>query len=174
MIRRGFTVVELIITITIMGILLTLAVVGLNATQINGRDAERRGDVEIIATHLETYYRNDDADFGINGGTYLESGYMNGDGVKFYLRDLDLKNIRAPGVALTDPSSFVPATNNVATTAGVQPQPSKSNDVYVYQPLNAAGALCTDPILSGDCRKFSIFYYQESDNTVKVLTSKNQ
>lgn len=36
--RRGFTIVELIITITIMGILLTLAVVNVGTTQLNARD----------------------------------------------------------------------------------------------------------------------------------------
>lgn len=174
MIRRGFTVVELIITITIMGILLTLAVVGLSATQTNGRDTERKGDVEIIATHLETYYRNDNPEFGINGGTYLEAGYISEANLKTYLPDLDPKNVRAPGVSLNDAVSFIPATNNVATTAGVLPRPSRNNDVYVYQPLNASGDLCVDPIVSGDCRRFNIFYYQESDNTVQMITSKNQ
>ena len=58
MLRRGFTVVEIIITITIMGILLTLAVVNLTASQVNGRDAERKGDIEALSTNLETFYRN--------------------------------------------------------------------------------------------------------------------
>ena len=53
MTRRGFTIVELVITITIMGILLTVAIVNLNATQANGRDAERRGDVESLALNIE-------------------------------------------------------------------------------------------------------------------------
>ena len=157
-----------------MGILLTLSVVGLNATQINGRDSERKGDVEAIATHLETYYRNDNPEFGINGGTYLEAYYIDEANLKLYLPDLDQKNARAPGVDLSEPVSFIAATNNIATTAGVVPQPSKNNDVYVYQPLNAAGDLCVDPFLSGDCRRFNIYYYQESDNTIQVVTSKNQ
>jgi prepilin-type N-terminal cleavage/methylation domain-containing protein len=56
MIRRGFTVVELIITITIMGILLLLTVINVNASQVSARDNERAGDVEAIGSNLETVY----------------------------------------------------------------------------------------------------------------------
>lgn len=56
MIQRGFTVVEIIITITIMGILLLLAVVNLNASQMSNRDAERVSDVESIANNLESFH----------------------------------------------------------------------------------------------------------------------
>lgn len=55
--HRGFTIVELIITITIMGILLTLAVVGLSSTQLSARDNERTTDVEALALQLEAYYQ---------------------------------------------------------------------------------------------------------------------
>ena len=53
--RRGFTIVELIIVITIMGTLLILGVVNLRGSQANSRDAERRTDIETIATHMETF-----------------------------------------------------------------------------------------------------------------------
>jgi prepilin-type N-terminal cleavage/methylation domain-containing protein len=54
--RRGFTIVELIIVITIMAILMTLGVVNLRGSQAGGRDTERKTDVESIAQHLESYY----------------------------------------------------------------------------------------------------------------------
>lgn len=175
MIRRGFTVVELIITITIMGILLTLAVVSLNATQVNGRDAERKGDMESFAMNLESLYRGkyltEDA---LSGGTYLGYAFLNDSSLKVSLPDLDLKNTRAPGVALTDPISIRAATNNVQTPDGVQPRPTLTT--YVYQPLTTSGARCMDPVLIAPdtCRKFNLYYLQESDNTVQMITSKNQ
>ncbi|MEI6850832.1 MAG: type II secretion system protein [Candidatus Saccharibacteria bacterium] len=54
--RRGFTIVEFIIVISIMSILLILGVVNLRSSQANGRDVERKVDVETIAQQLETYY----------------------------------------------------------------------------------------------------------------------
>lgn len=54
--RRGFTIIELVIVITIMGILMTLGVVNLRSSQANSRDTERRLDIDTIAQHLESYY----------------------------------------------------------------------------------------------------------------------
>lgn len=56
MTRSGFTIVELIITITIMGILMTLAVVNINSTQASARDNERTADIDAIQTNLESFY----------------------------------------------------------------------------------------------------------------------
>jgi|GEM_PF-2241255 len=56
MLRRGFTIVELIITITIMGILMVLAVVALSNSQLQSRDDKRAADTSTIATNLESFY----------------------------------------------------------------------------------------------------------------------
>jgi len=178
MIRRGFTVVELLITITIMGILLTLAVVGLNSTQVNARDSERKGDAEAIAMHLESYYNNDSQDsqgnFFMSGGTYPGTSYLIPATFSKILPDIDVKSTHAPGVDLSAPMSLVEATNATQTATGVAPLPSKSNDVYVYQPITSSGTLCVDPFVSNGCRKFNLYYYQETTNTVEMITSKNQ
>ncbi len=88
------------------------------------------------------------------------------------LRDIDTKSLTAPG--MTDPTTptqtFVPASNNVQTTAGVLPQPTK--DQYVYQPLQTDGTLCTTA--AQECRKFNLYYRSEVDDTVKMVTSTNQ
>lgn len=179
MMRRGFTIVELIITITIMGILLTLAVVNLTSTQVNARDSERKGDAEAIVLNLESYYNNDSQDssgnFFMSGGTYPGSSYISVTSTfARIMPDIDPKSTHAPDVDLAEPMSLIAATNNTQTVTGILPKPSKSNDVYVYQPITASGTLCADPVVSGDCRKFNIYYYQEATNTVEQLTSKNQ
>ena len=58
MTRRGFTIVELIITITIMGILLTLAVVSVGSTQLKARDDKRTSSVQAIGNYLDDFYAN--------------------------------------------------------------------------------------------------------------------
>ena len=54
--RPGFTLVELLITITIMVILLALVVVSLRSTQANARDEKRKTDTANIARGLERRY----------------------------------------------------------------------------------------------------------------------
>lgn len=175
MIRRGFTVVELLITITIMGILLTLAVVNLNATQANARDTERKSDAESLATHIENYYRNQNPALAYGGGgTYLGLSHIDDSNLKMHIPDIDLRLTRIPGNDLSDPSNLVPATNTATTPTTILPLPTSENDVYVYQPLTANGALCSLPAENAECRRFNLYYYQETSNTVVKITSRHQ
>lgn len=177
--RGGFTIVELIITITIMAILMTLAVVSLRSTQANGRDAERTTDIEEIARSLETLYSSNRSDLAVSGryaGSDAIKNQLNTQKTYNFLPDINQNALRAPGVALTANVSLIAATNTTQTTAGVLPQPTK--DTYVYQPLarnatTGAWSLCVNH-LTTECRKFNIYYRLESDNTVQMITSKNQ
>jgi prepilin-type N-terminal cleavage/methylation domain-containing protein len=167
---RGFTVVELIITITIMGILLLLTVVNVNASQVAARDTERVSDIEAFALNLESFYRIG-RDNSTTFGRYPSTGLTTPDAssIQLNLRDIDLDSVKAPGI--DDPlDTLLMATNNVQTTAGVLPQPTISQ--YIYQPLQPDGSLCTSG--SQDCRKYNLYYRLEKDNTVYMLTSKNQ
>lgn len=170
MMRRGFTIVELIITITIMGILLTLAVISLASTQTNARDAERKSDVETLALNLENFYNNGDAS-STSVGKYPSTALVaSGEtSVRASLPDIDMKSVMAPG-STSVASTFVAATNNVQTTIGITPIPTTSQ--YVYQPIQADGTLCTTG--AQECRKFNIFYRLEGDNTIYMVTSKHQ
>lgn len=171
MYRRGFTVVELIIVITIMGILLVLGVVNLRGSQISARDAERKADVEAIALHLESFYTNG-RDGSTTLGRYPSTGLVTSPAatsIQTNLRDIDLKSVMAPGI--TDPANtLIIATNTTQTTAGILPQPTI--DQYIYQPLKQDGTLCTSGAQM--CQKYNLYYRLETDNTVYMVTSKNQ
>ena len=163
--RAGFTIVELVITITIMAILFTLAVVNLRGSQVGARDDERKADVDSIARALETFYMS-----GTDGSTvvgrYPSTGLATNLGV---LRDIDPRSYRAPG-SNDSGSSLVIATNANETAAGIAPQPTI--DQYVYQPLQTDGTLCTTG--AQECRRFNLYYRLETDNTVYEVMSKNQ
>lgn len=176
MIRRGFTVVELVITITVMGILLTLAVVALSSSQANARDSERQTDAEAIATALESFYTNVDSGVELSGNVYPGMSRLSDAEIYTTLPDIDEKSVRAPGVDTSSPISIVSATNATQTTSGVTPQPTETT--YVYQALMRNGSLCTTPLQvnydAGECRKFNLYYYQETDGSVHVIRSKHQ
>jgi prepilin-type N-terminal cleavage/methylation domain-containing protein len=171
--RRGFTIVELIITITIMGILLTLAVVNVSTTQKNSRDDGRTTDIASIASNLESYYiagTDNSSSFQSYPSTSLVGTAAN---ITSYLRDATISSFLPPGT--TDVTqTFLASTNtgnspSIQTTAGVTPQPTANT--YVYQPIASDGSVCTG---TTQCRKYNLFYYLEGDNSVHKVTSKNQ
>ena len=53
--RQGFTIVELLIVIVVIGILAALVIVTYNGIQQKARDTERKTDVNAVASHLEAY-----------------------------------------------------------------------------------------------------------------------
>ena len=181
--RGGFTVVELIITITIMAILLALSVIGLRSTQINGRDEERKTDTANIARSLEGMYPS------VTNGLLLPtnelpsgSGYPSTELLKTYGIDnidsystgaFSKEDLQAPGITGSN-ISLIMATNDVQTPTGVMPAPTI--DTYIYQPIGTSSMypnkLCT-PLLTV-CRKFNLYYRLEGDGTVQMITSKNQ
>ena len=167
--RRGFTVVEIIITVTVMGILLLLAVVNLSATQVRARDDTRKTSVASIATALEAYYSirpNTTAEIGRYPATTQVDTPAE---IQSSFPDATTSSFIAPG-ASDITSSFIMATNATQTTTGVTPQPTVSQ--YVYQPISGTGTLCTSS--ATNCRKFNLYYRLEGDNTVYRVESRNR
>lgn len=161
--RRGFTLVELLITMTIMVILLGIVVVSLRSNQISARDEKRKTDVKVISEGLENYYEagTDTASPGAYPSTDLMSTET---AVRAALRDIDGSVLRAPGVASTSPMSFTVATSTAVPAANV--------NAYVYMPLQSNGALCSSS--TQECRKFNLYYTLEATSSVQVVMSKHQ
>lgn len=59
---KGFTLVELLVVISLIGILSTLVIANLNSARERARDAQRKSDLRNIQTALRLYY-NDNAGF---------------------------------------------------------------------------------------------------------------
>lgn len=54
--RKGFTLIEILIVVAIIGILASVALVGLAPAQRRGRDSRRLSDLRQAQTALELYY----------------------------------------------------------------------------------------------------------------------
>jgi general secretion pathway protein G len=59
--RKGFTLIEMLIVIAIVGTLSSLVLVGLGPVQRQGRDARRLSDLKQTQTALELYYTKNGA-----------------------------------------------------------------------------------------------------------------
>src|SRR3990170_8128022 len=57
---RGFTMIELLVAITIIGIISTIGYVNFDNARDKGRDAKRKQDLAAIRTALTSYYQDHD------------------------------------------------------------------------------------------------------------------
>ena len=54
--QKGFTLVELLIVIIIIGILATLVIVTFTGVQAKARDSQRQTDIEALDSHVEAFF----------------------------------------------------------------------------------------------------------------------
>ncbi len=66
---KGFTLVELLVVISLIGILATLFLANLNVARERGRDAQRKSDLKNIETALRIYY-NDKGNYPCSNSTF--------------------------------------------------------------------------------------------------------
>ncbi len=69
--QKGFTLVELLIVIVILGLLSTIGIGSFISSQKKGRDARRKADLESITRALELYYNDNDQYPESSGGLIL-------------------------------------------------------------------------------------------------------
>ena len=195
--RRGFTIVEMVVTMAIMAILLTLTVVSLNQSQVNARNAKRKADAQAIARGLEVRYKQGNPRATEPTGM-TNPGQYPGINEWFHVQGFDKSSegwnpgaisggYRTDEYAGTSESNFNPPTtgsgfNIICVWTGcTQPAGNVSqitaamganNDNYVYEPVDNNGNPCSN---SG-CRSFNLYYHLEGDpaTTYQVIKSDHQ
>lgn len=146
--QSGFTIVELLIVIVIIGILATLVIVTFSGVQQKARDSERKTDINAIAGQLEAGYANK--------GYYPTLAGLNSATTRSSLEiRLDLK-------ALADPKN--PEEANQAVIAGnstipteVPANPTTSTYRYHY-----VGEGCTGTTATDQCTGYKLYAYMEA------------
>lgn len=148
--KRGFTIIEVAVVLTILITILTLTGISLATARKNSRDNERQADINGLVQ-------------------CLESGYIKNN---YYFSTLaELANCPKAEEFMSPPgknsTGTVMATNANTSPEGVSPQPTK--DTYVFQPLTATGQLCS---AGGECRGYALHYKLEKETTNKTVREK--
>jgi prepilin-type N-terminal cleavage/methylation domain-containing protein len=136
---RGFTIVELLIVIVVIGILAALVIVTYSGIQKRARDTERKTDVKGIQGQLEAYWA-DSAKYP----TLTEANDASAGG----FRDTNFKGL--PGEAFADPKD---ATSQQLCA-------STASDCYGYA---VTPALCDNSATS--CDNYTLTATLESGGT---------
>ena len=152
--ESGFTIVELLIVIVIIGILAALVIMTFSNTQKKARDADRKNDLTGISKQLEVYYA--DAN---QYPTLLQINDRAQNGfIETSMKDLKSDLTKAPGSA-----DDATGDDLVASGAAI------SN--YQYEVTNDAGTAC-DNVGTNLCSRYTLTATLENGDPV-VITSAN-
>lgn len=176
---KGFTIVELLVTITILLILTSLVVTRLLFTEAGGRDKEREIDISAIATGLETYYQDGSPDGSVPKGHYpgyneVNTAAMTTPPFKTFLDGVPEISYQGPDKTpntTTFDASDVAGSNPDGSYTDAEARDQLYFFPYLYQPLARANTACFDYTY---CVKFNLYYLNESTDTVIKIGSKNQ
>lgn len=127
---KGFTIVELLIVIVVIGILATLVIVTFTGIQQKARDSKRKTDINALDSHVEAYYAS--------------NGYYP------TLADLQSPAFLSANLKGFDPNALTdPKGGAIAATAGA------SN--YGYTASSSTGSGCSNTTASGSTNACDTF-----------------
>jgi len=151
----GFTLVELIVVIAIIGILAAITIVGLTRYQADTRDARRQSSATVIAEALEKYYDNN--------GEYPSCSAISAAGptvTSATLKGMDQTSLLVPTAGSSETNSIkCNSAGSILTINGA--------DFYEY--IGDSSASCNT---NGSCLSFKLKYKAESGPEIKTITSR--
>lgn len=144
--ESGFTIVELLIVIVVIGILAALVLNTFQGVQARARDTERTTDINALHTQYEVYY---------NDNGYYPTFAVAAAAANFPGLDTE---------ALNDP-------NGNGLNNGAVPAVNSTDNGYYYQANNPVG--CDNAAPATQCVDYTLGVVKESDGTQHLKNSLN-
>lgn len=151
----GFTLVELIVVIAVIGILAGISIVGFSRYQADARDTQRSNRANLIAEALEKFY--------LVNGEYPSCSAMTGLAstvTSNTLRNLDTSVLKTPR-----------ATSGVTNSILCQDLTNASTGPDIFSYIGDGSSDCTG---SGSCLQYTIKYKDEGTGTIKTIFSRHK
>lgn len=156
--QKGFTIVELLIVIVVIGILAALVLNTFSGVQRRARDTQRQTDMNSLATQLEVYYND-------HGSYPATADLENGTWITANLKGLDAGALTAPnGTGNNVDDDTTPDANQY----GYVTTPASAG---CGSPTSAAGAAQTPTPAA--CTSFTLYWYKEDGGAVQSKKSLN-
>lgn len=152
----GFTIVELLIVIVVIGILAATVVVAYSGITARAADAQRTADINAIHKFLEEY-------FTLNGHYMKSDNFLNANAAAALstgpLKGLGSNALKGPGASASTVSSFVQSAGSLSST----------NDYAIETFVDSGSTSCAGGSYSdSQCGRYELYYRMADGSTVKI------
>jgi type IV pilus assembly protein PilA len=147
--EKGFTIVELLIVIVVIGILALLVITTYSGIQQKARNAKRQSDMQALQTQLEAFYS--------------QNGYYPS------LTDMNSQTWLAANMKSLDQEALIDPSNTSSSKTLVAAPVAKS---YAYAVSNSAGTSCESDDTT--CAQYTVTAtYEGTDNGASTYSKSN-
>jgi prepilin-type N-terminal cleavage/methylation domain-containing protein len=151
--QRGFTIVEITVTVVVIAILISVVFFAYSSIQRDARDNTRRGNVAVITEALEKYYHKNGEYPSVQS---LANNYVGNTGTVVAAKlDISPTALLMPGM----PSG---ATNGILSAA------TPANNYVAYIAASSLNNAACQTSATGGCDEYTLKYNQENGPMITI------